>query len=192
MKKPIKINQIHSGPRGWTKKLIETHGEQAVYDYWYLHGNRKSAEFWGVSPWTISHCVRKFGWMRPMEKVPPILWGVARGKAHPHQYPHLTFTVPNSTHWKPPQEDIQRHAYYLIKKRTFIGFCTLNQGYTYCDNIYRWFEGDPKMDWVESYEDLIKAMKDDKSGYFEPRHFQKVETVYKHYTERTSGFYFED
>ncbi len=127
-----------------------------------------------------------------MELAPHILLGVARGKTRPKDYPHLEFKVANSTMLVPQDEDIQRHAYYMMKKGTFIGWCLLNNGYTYCDNIYRWFEGDPKMDWVESYEDLIKAMKDDKSGYFLLRHFNKVETVYKHYTERTSGFLFED
>lgn len=48
------------------------------------------------------------------------------------------------------------------------------------------------MDWVESYEDQIQAMKEAKSRDFEPRHFNKVDTVYKYYTQRDDGFQFED
>lgn len=191
-KHPIQIKKIHSGKRGWTKKLIETHGEQTVYDYWYVHGNRKSAEYFGVSPWTISHCVRKYWWTRPMENAPHILWGVARGKKPPSAYPHLTFEVPKTMRMSPHQDEIQRHAYYLLKKDTFIGWCMLNSGFTYCNDIYLWMRGDKKMDWVETYEDQIKAMQDDRSGYFEPRHYNKVKTVYTYYKNRDSGFTFDE
>ncbi len=32
-KKHTKINQIHTGPRGWTKKLLQINGEDAVRQY---------------------------------------------------------------------------------------------------------------------------------------------------------------
>lgn len=125
-----------------------------------------------------------------MENAPHILKGVARGNLDPKGYPHLEFKVTNSKMLVPQAEDIQRHAYYLMKKGTFIGWCLLNRWHTYCSNIYRWFEGDPKMDWVESYQDLINAMKQDKSGYFQPRHFSKVDQVYKSYIDKDPSFLF--
>lgn len=48
------------------------------------------------------------------------------------------------------------------------------------------------MDWVETYEDQIKAMQDDRSEYFEPRHYNKVKTVYAYYKNRDSGFTFDE
>lgn len=192
MKQHIKINEIHSGPRGWKSKLMEIHGEQKVREYWKEHGNRKTARHFGVPVSTIDHCKVLYRWKRPLENVPQVLKGVARGNIHPKKYPHLEFKVPNSSSFSPVKDEIQRHAYYLMKKGTFIGWCIINDGYTYCHEIYMWLRGDPKMDWVESYEDQIQAMKEDKSGYFEPRHFDKVETVYKYYSERKPGFRFED
>lgn len=192
MTKHIKINDIYSGPRGWTKKLMEIHGEKKVREYWIDHGNRKAAEYFGVSPWTISHCVRKFQWTRPMENAPHILLGVARGKKDPSDYPHLEFKVPKTAMLVPQENEIQKHAYYLLKRGTFIGWCLLNSGFTYCNDIYMWLRGDPTMDWVESYEDQIQAMKEAKSRDFEPRHFNKVDTVYQYYTQRDDGFQFED
>lgn len=121
-----------------------------------------------------------------MEHVPHVLLGVARGNRHPDKYPYLTFNAPS-----PRKTDIQRHAYYLMKKGTFIGWCLLNDGFTYCHDIFMWIKGDPKMDWVESYKDLIQAMKDDKSGYFEPRHFKKVDTVYAYYCDKDPFFRFD-
>ncbi len=29
----IKINDIHTGPRGWMNKLIEVHGKQQVFEF---------------------------------------------------------------------------------------------------------------------------------------------------------------
>jgi|GEM_PF-7084820 len=117
-----------------------------------------------------------------MEYTPHILLGVARGKKKLSAYPHLTFEVTKTTHMSPLQVEIQRHAYYLLKKGTFIGWC-MQKGYTYCTSIYLWIRGDKTMDTAESYEDLIRVMKDHKSGYFEPRHFARVDHVYKMYQE---------
>lgn len=75
-------------------------------------------------------------WTRPLEKAPNILIAVARGNAHPKDYPHLEFKVPKSAMLVPQANDIQKHAYYLLKKGTFIGWCLLNSGYTYCNDIY--------------------------------------------------------
>lgn len=189
-KHPIQVNKIHAGPRGWSKKLIEIHGEQAVYNYWYTHGNRKTAEYFGVTPWVISHCVRKYLWTRPLENATNILWGIARGTITPKQYPHLTFTLPGNFFGPSNDEAVQRFAYYLLKKETFIGWCLLNSWHTYCNSIFMWMRGDKKMDWVESYDDLIQAMKEDKSGYFTPRHFNKVDQVYTYYLKRETGFHY--
>lgn len=46
------------------------------------------------------------------------------------------------------------------------------------------------MDWVESYEDLIKAMQEDTSDYFETRHYNKVKTIYDYYINRNPRFSF--
>lgn len=180
---------LQSGKKGWINKLIDTHGEQEVFDYWYNHGNRQTAYYFGVSPGVITHCVNRYSWKRPMEKTPNILWGVARGKTNPKKYPYLTFKVPDGCFGQSNSDrTIPRYAYYLLKKDTFIGWCMLNSGYTYCDNIFGWIWGGKKMDWVETYEDLIKAMKDDKSGYFEPRHFRKVTHLYDAYLKRDPSF----
>lgn len=127
-----------------------------------------------------------------MEHVPHILLGVARGNRHPSKYPHLEFTVPKQEKKGNRKDYIQRHAYYLMKKGTFIGWCILNDGHMYCRDIYMWLRGNKKMDWLESYADLIQAMKEDKSGYFLPRDFDKVETVYEYYTQRDPMFQYED
>lgn len=101
---------------------MEVHGEQKVREYWKEHGNRKTAEHFGVSPWTITHCRKKYMWTRPLEKATNILIAVARGNAHPKDYPYLEFKVTNSKMLVPQAEDIQRQAYYLMKKgTTFIG-----------------------------------------------------------------------
>lgn len=56
----------------------------------------------------------------------------------------------------------------------------------YCNHIYWWFKGNRKRDWLESYEDLIQAMNDDKSGYFKPQHYKNIEILYKQYTQTDS------
>ncbi len=66
----------------------------------------------------------------------------------------------------------------------------LNAGHTYCNSIFMWIKGDKKMDWVESYEDLIQAMHEDKSGYFTPRHYNKVDQIHTSYLKRETGFRF--
>lgn len=187
-----KINKTYSGPRGWTKKLLENNGEKTVRSYWIENGSRKTAYYFGVPVSTIDHCKITHQWTRPMELVPGTLLGVARGNRHPRKYPHLEFTVPK--HWQKGDQKAynQRYAYYLMKKDTFIGFCILNDGYTYCHDIYMWIRGDKKMDWVETYDDLIQAMKQDKSGYFEPRHFDKVDTVFGYYSKRDPFFQYEN
>lgn len=99
---------------------MENHGEDKVREYWVEHGNRKTAKHFGVPPATIDHCKIKFRWKRPMENAPHILKGIARGKAKPSDYPHLDFKVPKSLSVL-QKNDIKKHAYYLLKKGTFIG-----------------------------------------------------------------------
>lgn len=48
------------------------------------------------------------------------------------------------------------------------------------------------MDWIESYDDLVEAMKSHRTVHFERRYFEKVETVYDYYCNRKEGFRFED
>lgn len=190
MHKHIKINQIHSGPRGWTKKLIQIHGEQAVYTYWRDHGNRKTAEHFGVSPWTISHCANKFGWTKPMENVPHILKGVARGNINPIDYRHLEFPEVYVYPVSATKAAIQREAYALLKKGTFIGWCMKNWGSTECARIFGWIRGDKKLDSTESYQDLVKAMKAHTTKLFDSLDFEMVDEAYKQYlkdTKRNQG-----
>ncbi|MEO9476230.1 MAG: hypothetical protein ABJR05_14580 [Balneola sp.] len=56
-----------------------------------------------------------------MENVPHVLLGVARGNIHPGKYPHLEFQVLHPSSFGPTKNDYQRHAYYLMKKGTFVG-----------------------------------------------------------------------
>ena len=128
-----------------------------------------------------------------MEKVPHILLGVARGKFHPHKYPHLEFKPPKIDSAPNQDNAIRIHAYLLSKKKgSFIAWCLMNTGDTYCHDIYMWFMQDPTLDWVETYDDLIQAMKGYRRSPFEPRHFDKVNTVYKAFTSRDPSFIFED
>lgn len=121
-----------------------------------------------------------------MEKVPQILWGVARGNVHPKNYPHLEFEVPTKDGALASDTDNQKHAYCLLKEGTFIGWCLLNNSNKYCNHIYMWFKGIRKRDWVESYEDLIQAMNGDPSGYFNPQHYKNIEILYKKYSQTDS------
>lgn len=187
-----KINQVHSGPRGWTKKLLEIHGEQKVKSYWKEHGNRKTARHFGVPVSTIDHLKVSNNWKRPMEKVPHILWGIARGNSHPSEFSHLTFQVSKDSSHIADKDEIQRHAYYLIKRGTFIGWCLLNHDYTLCHKIYIRFRGDARTDWIESYEDLIEGMKSHGLIKFEQRHFNEVATLHKYYKQRDPAFRYED
>lgn len=46
------------------------------------------------------------------------------------------------------------------------------------------------MDWAESYQDILQAMRDDRSGYFEERHFNKVHHVHERYQQKDPSFYY--
>lgn len=191
MKTDLKINEIHSGPRGWTKKLLNVYGEDVVRDYWIEHGNRETAWHFGVPVSTIDYLKRKYRWKRPMANAPHILLGVARGNKDPWDYPHLELKVTKSTLMVPNNDDIQWEAYYQLKKGTFIGWCLLNTGYTYCNDIYLWMQGTPELDWVETKDELIQAMRQYRFSTFEPRHYRKVEDVYTHYTNRDPAFKYD-
>jgi len=108
---------------------------------------------------------------------------VLRGRTSPWQYPSLDFGLEPGMS---DQRDIRKAIYLMRKKGTFIGWVLENTYYTYCQNIFLWIEGDKKMDWVCTKEELIQAMKADTSDYFVQRHYNKVEHVYQMYLERTS------
>lgn len=100
--------------------------------------------------------------------------------------------MPESQSLGADKDKIQRHAYYLLKKGTFIGWCLLNIGFPLCRKIYIWFRGNYRMDWIETYEDLIKAMKSHQLIKFEQPHFEEVATLYQYYKQRNPEFRFED
>ncbi|WP_409029399.1 hypothetical protein [Gracilimonas sediminicola] len=158
--------------------------KEEIYSHWCEKGTKKTAIYFGVPEPTISYCVKKFNWTRPLEYCPNILKAVARGESHPWKYPRLEFEIPDDPLFFQESERIQLHAYRLWKKGTFIGWCLQHLDVSYCSDIYLWIKGNKKMDWVESYEDLIKAMKMTSSHNFEPRHFDKVKLVNEAYRNR--------
>jgi len=99
--------------------------------------------------------------------------------------------MPTSAGKSADKDVIQRHAYYVLKKGTFFGWCILNHDYTLCKSIYRWFRGDSRTDWVESYVDVIDGMKSHGLIRFEQRHFDEVEKLHKKYKQQDPEFRFE-
>lgn len=92
----IKINDTYTESRGWMNKLIEVHGKQQVFEFWYEHGIRKTGAHFGVSPWVIHYMATKFEWKRPAKKAPNIQKAVSSGKLSPDDFKTISFTNNNN------------------------------------------------------------------------------------------------
>lgn len=122
-----------------------------------------------------------------MERVPHILIGVARGNINPIDYSNLEFPKVFVYPVSFTEVAIQRKAYALLRKGTFIGWCMQNWGSSECTRIFTWIRGDKTMDWAETIDDLKKAMREHESWGFRPIDFRIVDTAHQQFLAENSS-----
>ena len=157
MNQKPKIYQIHSGKRGWSKKLLQTYGYYTVFNTWYEKGTYRTAKEFGVTPWVINYIAIREGWRRPEWLAPSISKGVQRGRMKAENYKTIRFT--NRT---------EQEFLNLVRVKG------KNHSFTHIRNVYFYVEeADRARKWnAQTMKNLALMMKS-KPGY-EERHIWKL------------------